>query len=429
MSSGPTGGVVAAARAADAAGLGDVVSVDMGGTSYDVCLIRDGARRSRRIGTGGTATASRLPMVDIHSIGAGGGLAEPQGQTARSPWGPSRQGASRAPSATAGAGREPTVTDADLVLGRLDPDAFWSGRLRPRRRRGAHGPWPRSDEPSGLDAEETAVASGRRSSTPTCADAVRRILSLAGCRPARTRPRRLRRHGRRPRRSPGCVCSACAGSSIPQAAPAFSALGLLTANHVVDDTRATLDDWRDIDLRLLTKLADDLEAAADSKLELAGVKSDRRRYEWALHLVYPGQTFDVSIPVERTRGVPFTREAIARAAEELHRRNEAARLIEARSQEPVVRGVRLIATGLVDQPRTAVRGPSAQPRPVGARRVYTGARWVDDTPVYRSGDLGEGSEIAGPALIQGPFTTVVLAGGDRAETLASGDLLVHVARV
>lgn len=118
---------------------------------------------------------------------------------------------------------------------------------------------------------------------------------------------------------------------------------------------------------------------------------------------------------------------MAAAAEELHRRNEAARLIEARSQEPVVRGVRLVATGLVDQPARVPGAPAAAPRPVAHRRVYTGTRWSDEAPVFLSAALGEGATVVGPALVQSPFTTVVLAEGDTATAHGAGDLMIEVA--
>ena len=110
------------------AGLGDVVSVDMGGTSYDVCLIREVVPRSRSTGTGSTATASAFPMVDIHAIGAGGGsLIRAAGRR------PHRRagvgGEQPGPVCYGRGGTEPTVTDADLVLGRLDPSSFWGGGL------------------------------------------------------------------------------------------------------------------------------------------------------------------------------------------------------------------------------------------------------------------------------------------------------------
>ena len=106
IGSGPTGGVIAAARAGLEAGLGDVVSVDMGGTSYDVCLIRDGRPEIKMDWNWRHRYCIGIPMVDIPSVGAGGGsIAWVDAGVLQS--GPSPPGPSRGPSATAGAGRNP----------------------------------------------------------------------------------------------------------------------------------------------------------------------------------------------------------------------------------------------------------------------------------------------------------------------------------
>ncbi|HEY1466731.1 MAG TPA: hydantoinase/oxoprolinase family protein, partial [Acidimicrobiales bacterium] len=387
MSSGPTGGVVAAARSAARAGLGDVVSVDMGGTSYDVCLIRDGRPDVTADWNWRHRYCVAVPMVDIHAIGAGGGsLIGVVDGVLRV--GPESAGSRPGPVCYGNGGTRPTVTDADLVLGRLDPASFWGGRLE-LDVDAAHRALEGVGRPLGLDSEGTARAAVEIIDAHM-ADAVRRVLSMAGADP---RTLDLVAFG-----GMGAVHAARQGALlgmhrvlIPEAAPAFSALGLLTADHVIDDTRTLIGDWREIDVVVLTQLADDLEASATAKLELAGVDPSRRRYEWRLNLVYPGQTFDVAIPVEREIGAPFTRDSLSQAAEELHHRNEAARLIETRSQEPVVRGVRLVATGLVEQPKEAERDDPGPARPGGHRRVYAGDRWVDDAPVFFGHDLGEGS--------------------------------------
>ena len=137
-------------------------------------------------------------------------------------------------------------------------------------------------------------------------DAIRRVLSLAGDDPRRLD---LVAFG-----GMGAVHATAQAATlgmqrvlVPEAAPGFSALGLLTADHVVDNTRTIIADWREVDVEVLTRLGDDLETLAMAKLELAGVDPSRRRYEWLLNLVYPGQTFDVAIPVQREPGTPFTR--------------------------------------------------------------------------------------------------------------------------
>jgi Hydantoinase B/oxoprolinase len=122
-----------------------------------------------------------------------------------------------------------------------------------------------------------------------------------------------------------------------------------------------------------------------------------------------------------------TRDTVGSAAEEPHRRNEAGRLIETRSQEPVVRGIRLIATGLVDQPTVALSNENAELVASSYRRVHVGLQWCDEVPVYAADSIGLGANIAGPALIQSPFTTVVLADGDIATAEPAGDILIEVA--
>ena len=257
-------------------------------------------------------------------------------------------------------------------------------------------------------------------------DAVRRILSLAG---ADARDLDLVAFG-----GMGAVHAARHAALlgmrrvlIPRAAPAFSALGLLTANHVVDDARTLQGDWRQIDLGRLSQLAEKLASSADSELEAAGISSERRGFEWRLNLVYPGQTFDVAIPIDKADGSPISQAALKSAVGEFHRRNEEARLIEARSQEPVVRGIRLVATGLVDQPADLLLGETDLVAPIGHRRVHTGDAWHDQVPVYDGDLVRPGASIEGPALVQSRFTTIVLAPGDAARMLPGGDILLEVA--
>jgi N-methylhydantoinase A len=423
ISSGPTGGVVAAARAAKAAGLGDVISVDMGGTSYDVCLIRDGKPEIKSDWNWRHRYCIALPMVDVISVGAGGGsIARARDGTLTV--GPDSAGSQPGPVCYRRGGAEPTVTDADLLCGRLDQAGFWGGRLT-LDVAAAREAVARVGREVGLDEDAAAVAIVEIIDAHMC-DGIRRALSLAGADPRRLD---LVAFG-----GMGAVHAVAHARElgmrrvlVPQAAPAMSALGLLTADHLLDEARTLLSDWRTTDLARLSALAAELEDDADRQLESAGLEPARRRYQWLLNLVYPGQTFDTAQPFAKEHGRTITQEALAAGIEAFHRRNEATRFVEARSQEPVVRGIRLIACGLVDQPKSysAPIGTGAM-GVIGHRRLYAGGAWHEGAPVHAGEALGQGDRIAGPALIQSRFTTLVMGGDDVAQVLPNGDILVEV---
>ncbi len=422
LNSGPTGGVVAASRAAASAGLGDVVSVDMGGTSYDVCLIRDGRPELKAEWNWRHRYCVALPMVDIHAIGAGGGsIARVVGGALRV--GPESAGAVPGPVCYGRGGREPTVTDANLLLGRLDPSGFWGGRLPLDIDASRHA---LADLGVRLELDATGCATAIiRIVDAHMTDAIRRVLSLAGADP---RTLDLVAFG-----GMGALHATTQAASlgmhrvlVPAAASGFSALGLLAADHVVDRARSTIGPWHLLDAVALTSLADELVAEVNGELDDAGVPEARRSYVWYLQLVYPGQTFDTSIPFERAANSLIADSDLAAAAEEFHRRNEAARLIETRAQEPVVRGIRLVGTGTVDRPRSPHLDPGPAPRAHGTRHAYIGDDW-HEAALYAVAGLGAGAAIDGPAILVSPFTSIVLRPGDRGEMLSNGDVLVHLA--
>jgi N-methylhydantoinase A len=249
-------------------------------------------------------------------------------------------------------------------------------------------------------------------------DAIRRVLSLAGA-----DPRKLNLvafggmggvHATTQARALGMK-----RVLIPRAAAGLSALGLLSANHVIDDSRGYISPVAEVDLDHLRGLADELEAGARAELAVANVPVDRMRMEWSLLLVYPGQTFDVSIPVTTPTDVDA-------AVAEFHRRNAEARLIEARAQEPILRGIRLTAVGEVDPPRDLALEPAEAIKPTGHRRMWIAEEWHDAAPLYDMDDVRPGVTITGPAAIKSAFTTVILAPGEVAKSTAQGDILIEL---
>jgi N-methylhydantoinase A len=415
IGSGPTGGVSAAARAATKADLGDVVSVDMGGTSYDVCLIRGGRPDIKMDWNWFHRYCIGLPMIDIPSVGAGGGsIAWEEGGILHV--GPQSAQSEPGPVCYRRGGTEPTVTDADLVLGRLDAEGFNNGRMT-LDLDGARAALTELGARVGLSTEQAAAAVVRLVDAHMT-DAVRRVLSLAGADP---RKLSLVAFG-----GMGGVHAATQARAlgmtkvlIPRAAAGLSALGLLTANHVIDDSRGYIAPWAEADRAHLAELADDLERSARDELAVAGVPEDRTRLEWSLLLVYPGQTFDAAISVTEPTDVEG-------AVAEFHRINAEARLIEARAQEPILRGIRLTAVGEVERPADAELPHATGIEPIAHRRMWIGESWHDAAPVYAMSGVLPGVQVSGPAAISSPFTTVILSPGEVARVTATGDMVIDL---
>jgi N-methylhydantoinase A len=415
IGSGPTGGVTAAAKVAGKAELGDVVSVDMGGTSYDVCLIRDGRPEIKMDWNWFHRYCIGIPMIDIPSVGAGGGsIVWEEGGVLHV--GPQSAQSQPGPVCYRRGGTEPTVSDADLVLGRLDPEGFAGGRMT-LDVDGARAALEAVGKRVGLDAEETAAAAVRLVDA-NMTDAVRRVLSLAGADPRKLNLVAFGGMGG----VHATVQARALGMSrvvVPAAAAGFSALGLLSANHVIDDSRGYITPIAQVDLTHLGALASELESNARSELRVASVPDERVHLEWSLLLVYPGQTFDVSIPVEHPADVDA-------AVNEFHRRNAEARLIEARAQDPILRGVRLVAVGEVSQPADPSLDSANALEPRGKRRMYVGDAWHDGVPIYDMAAIRPGVTVTGPAAIAGPFTTVIVGPGERAQATPQGDILIDL---
>ncbi len=196
-------------------------------------------------------------MVDIHAVGAGGGSIASVDAGGVLHVGPESAGSEPGPVCYGRGGTLPTVTDADLVLGRLDAGAFYGGR-RALDPDAAVDALERLGKELGTDAEDAAAAVVRDR---------RRAHDRRGPSRARRWPARILDGSTSSRSAGWARCTrrprprrwACAGCWSRSAAPGFSALGLVSADHVVDASRTYLADWRALDLARLNRLADDLE--------------------------------------------------------------------------------------------------------------------------------------------------------------------------
>jgi N-methylhydantoinase A len=305
--SGPAGGAVGAARSAERAGVPDVVCLDMGGTSCDVSVAFGGRARE----TGGREVGGRalaLPMVDVHTIGAGGGSVAWRDAGGALRVGPRSAGAEPGPACYGRGGEEPTVTDANLLLGYLDSDSPLAGGVkldRPAAERVVSG----LAESLGLSAEDTAAG----------------IVRVAGAEMARAVRVMTVERGIDPRDlallafGGAGPLHACAIADeldmrrlvVPQASGVLSALGL-----IVSERRREL-----VASELLAgeKLTREAVAEAVGRLAIQGreeLGSDKAEIRVRYDLRYTGQAFEITVPGEPEPDI----EELRRAFDEAHER-------------------------------------------------------------------------------------------------------------
>jgi N-methylhydantoinase A len=423
LGSGPTGGVLGAARAAEQSGVKDFVSVDMGGTSYDVCLVRDGKPQIATDWNWRYRYFIGLPMVDVQSVGAGGGsIASVKAGALHV--GPDSAGAQPGPACYGRGGTHATVTDADAVLGYLPATGFAGGRMNLDVDASKAAIQRDVADPLGIDLIDAAWAIERMVHA-TMSDAVRRVLSGRGADP---RDLALLAFG-----GNGPVHAWAQAEELgidrvlmPRTAPAFSAYGLLTADYLIDLVRAYVTPLSRVDTERVSRLFDEMADEARKELAPAGLPESKLRIDLVANLCYPGQNFDMPIPV--LEGPDLSGDDLLALAQRFHEEHERDRGFSFRRQEPLLRSLRLVCTGEGDPPgRLAATGDdSLADARIGERPAYFGDGFVD-TPVYDGTRLAAGSRLSGPALVQEPFTVVVVAPGQSLTLDPNGtyDLRTH----
>jgi N-methylhydantoinase A len=380
----------------------------MGGTSFDLCLVRDGRPEIKTDWNWRYRYYIGLPMVDVQSVGAGGGSIARVRQGALLV-GPESAGSTPGPVAYGRGGDRPTVTDADAVLGYLPADGFAGGRMHLDVDAARAAIQRDVADPLGLDVVEAAWGI-ERIVNANMANATRRVLAGHG---ADHRRLSMIAYGGNGAVHAWAIAAELGMDRIlvPKAAPAFSALGVLVADDVVDMVRAYVVPLSQVDLGRLRELMHEVTDEARKELEPTGLTEAQTDDVLYAQMCYPGQNFDMSVPVPEGDGLDEV--GLLDLAERFHDQHERERGFCFRNQQPVVRGVRFVSRGTTPKPdRFAELGSVADPEQArkGSRPAYFGVEFVD-TPVYDGAALGPGAVVHGPALIEEPFTVVVVPPG------------------
>ena len=406
LGSGPTGGVMGAARAAAAAGAPDFVAVDMGGTSFDICLVRDGRPEVKADWNWRYRYYIGLPMVDVQCVGAGGGSIARVRQGSLLV-GPESAGSQPGPSCYGRGGDRATVTDADAVLGYLPLDGFAGGRMTLDVEAAAAAIDRDVATPLGIDVVDAAWGI-ERIVNANMANATRRVLAGYG---ADARELAMIAYG-----GNGAVHAWAIAEElgvrrviVPKAAPVFSALGLLVADYRVDVQRSDVQPLSRVAPVHLQKLLDELVAEARAELDPVGLDDAAVSVQPFVQMAYAGQNFDMSIEPPHT---PLTATSLLDLAGAFHDAHEADRGFAFRNQQPVVRGVRALVQGTTPKPPSlgATGADAVRDADRGRREVFFGDGFVD-AAVVDGEHLAAGAVVAGPALVQERFTVVVVPPG------------------
>jgi len=414
--SGPAGGAVGAFYIGQQAGFDNIITFDMGGTSTDVALLPGRIVRTRESTIGGLPL--RLPVVDVHTVGAGGGSIARVDAGGALRVGPESAGADPGP-ACYGSGAAPTTSDANLLLGRLQADRFLGGQvpLYPER---AQQALAYLISPMHVASVQEAAWGVIQVANATMVRAIRKVSVERGYDP---RTFTLVAYGGA---GPLHACDLAEALRIPRVLipktpGVLSALGMAVADITRDYSQSMLitiqPDEHVAGRKEFVTIFDRLTQLAQSELAAEGVEGSQTILTPALDMRYVGQSHEITI--NQPDGIGWL--------EAFH--NEHERLYGHQHPESAVEvvNVRLFAVGLVDKPEIAIQTDkvSAAAEPIDVGDVWFNAEQPAQTAFYKRDDLQYGHQIAGPAVVFQLDTTTVIPPGWYAEVDGWGNLLLE----
>ncbi len=417
--SGPVGGAAGAAHLARLCGIKNVVTMDVGGTSFDVSIIKDGANLERH-----ESELLGYPVfmagIEIRSIGAGGGSIARVDAAGLLTVGPESAGANPGPMAYGQGGTEPTVTDAALVNGLINPDYFVGGEVRldiDLAKRGVNN----IAEKLGLSLHEVAdgiLAVARNNMTTATTE----ILIGQGYDP---RDSTIMGYGGGGGIFVGNIAKDMSISRvvIPRSPGVFSAQGILTMNLVHIYARAYARLMDKIDIKELEDIYRDMEKSALETLSAEGMPEDAIEFSRSLDMSYESQHYSIETPVLSGELKENDRKEIGNAFERLHETKYGHRI-----KAPLITtNIRLKAIGKIkDVPVVEIKRdkeiPTSAIKP--KRKVYLDGGFVD-AQIYERAGLTCGNTITGPAIVEEPFHTTVVMPRQRLELDRLGNLIIH----
>jgi N-methylhydantoinase A len=425
MESGPVGGIIASAKIGAKLGYPNVITFDMGGTTAKSSLIRDGqTTMSTGYFVGGYAHGDpvMLPVVDVVEVGAGGGSIAWIDEVRALKVGPQSAGSDPGPICYGRGGNEPTITDANVLLGRIGATDFLGGEML-------------LDHSKALNLVDEKLANRLDMKPLEVAHAIVQIaeakMSLAVREVSVEKGYDPRDFAMVAQGGAGPLHAAAVARElyiptviIPRFPAHFSALGMLMADERHDFTRTYFGNLDEIDFKDLQEIYREIAEEAEQLLSNA----EKTDFQILLDLRYVGQEFTLSVPVTETQLAAYDAKGIRKSFDDLHEH----RFAHHAPDEPVeMVNLRLVALGLRPHVQLPVlRQSDGKSLPIKHRDVY-----LDDAgtpvhcPVYFRDHLAIGAKIQGPALIQEYASTTVMFEGDTCVVADTGEMIISIGGV
>jgi len=418
MLSGPASGVIGAASVCVPAGYRNLITLDMGGTSADIALVRDGQPVYSMDETVGDFPIV-MPVVGVSSIGAGGGSIAWLDSVGVLKVGPRSAGADPGPACYGRGGSEPTLSDAFLACGFLNPDNFVGGRLRLHPERAATALRPLG-EALGLDADLTAEA----------------VVEVATANMYAAFSNVVARHGLDPRdfclvafggAGPVEACFLAEEFHIPRVVVPPSpgtlcAQGAMTADIKSDYIRTLHRRLSATTGKLLAAECAELSARARRWLAEEAPAVSASALSYSADLRYVGQAFQIEVPIEPAWLEDATTDRLRAAFHDLHDRLYAH---ADRAADVEVIDLRATITGRTPKPELRPVPAGHGPAPPAGRRPIHYRRQQHDAAIYHRRDLRAGQHLDGPAIVEQEDTTTLVPAGFRATVDGFGNLVIE----
>ena len=420
--SGLAGGVLGGVTLAREAGFEHIITIDMGGTSFDISLAYQGQIRfSRESEIGGHAIT--VPMIDVHTLGAGGGSIAWIDAGGALRVGPQSAGADPGPACYGHGGRRPTVTDANLVLGRLNPGYLLGGAVTLHPDLARQAIQQEVADPLGMSLEQAA-------------EGILKIVNanmLKGIRVVSVErgydPREftvIAFGGGGPVHAAELARELGAGMVMVPLAPGItSAIGLLMADFRHDYTRTFLQTTDVIEFDGLNETFAQLEKRATVQLLEESVPAGDILLLRSVEMCYRGQghSLEVSVPAGR-----LDEGSLHTINEAFHRQHQVTYGYSRPEEVTEFVNLRLAGIGQLPKPRQQPARPGGKdpsPAVIGRRKVYFDGQW-HETPIYSRDLLRHGNRLEGPAIVEQLDSTTMILPGQKAKIDALGNILIAV---